>query len=257
MTNAGVGAVWLAEVASSEVALLPKSEVPSANALRIRERALPGRVLAEPGPYGINRYYSAFALSSAPSSSASSSSAHASPPSSGLPSSYTPALTPEVQNAMLAYCVSQRASPVGDGWRTVLEDGTIQHHELRLSGGPQVKHTSDAYVLSHWTASPELDGKLVKPAGSHVFCVASQTIVSRNIFNNKKRKAAEVDDVEVDSDGHAGASSASSASAPEEAVGVAHFTSMVLEWAKLRDDGILTEDEFVQAKANALSKMGM
>jgi hypothetical protein len=32
---------------------------------------------------------------------------------------------------------------------------------------------------------------------------------------------------------------------------------MILEWAKLRDDGILTEDEFVQAKASALSKMGM
>jgi hypothetical protein len=54
-------------------------------------------------------------LSSVPSSSAPSSSAHASPPSSGLPSSYTPTLMPEVQNAMLAYCVSQRASPVGDG----------------------------------------------------------------------------------------------------------------------------------------------
>ena len=139
----------------------------------------------------------------------------------------------------------------------MLEDGTIQHHELRLASGPQVKHTSDAYILSHWTASPELGGTLIKPGGSFVFCVASQMVVSRNIFNKrKKRKAAEVD-VKVDSDGPAGASSASSASAPEEAVGVAIFTSRILEWAKLRGDGILTEDEFAQAKASALSKMGM
>ena len=144
-----------------------------------------------------------------------------------------------------------------DGWRTVLEDGTFQYHGLRLAGGPQVQHTADAYILSHWTASPELGGTLIKPGGSFVFCVASQMVVSRNIFNKrKKRKAAEVD-VKVDSDGPAGASSASSASAPEEAVGMANFTSMILEWARLRDDGILTEDGFVQAKESALSKMGM
>ena len=118
-------------------------------------------------------------------------------------------------------CGPQRASPYDDIWRTVLEDGTIQHHELRLADDPVTKHTADVYILSHWAASPELDGKLVKPGGSHVFCVASQTIVSINIFNKRKRKATEAE-VEVDSDGHVGAPSAS---ASEKAVGVTEFAS--------------------------------
>ena len=95
VANAGVGVVWLTEVASSEVTppTQPKSEFPNAKPLRIRERALPGRVLAEPGLYNLMHYSSAFAPSDVPPSSGSSS-ARVSSSSPGLSSSYTPTLAP-------------------------------------------------------------------------------------------------------------------------------------------------------------------